>query len=269
MQNPQQYPQQTPDPSQSRQVVAVPLPTASRPYVTYILLAAIVIVFLGQLYTEQVYETDPLVAFGAIDYRSILRGEYWRLFTGMFLHGSMAHIFFNGLALWSFGQTVERFFGHVRFALIYILGGLCGSLASFIFTRGLSVGASGAIFAIIGAEMIFLYHNRQLLGRGAQRELQSLIILAVINFGIGLTTQFVRGGVIIDNWAHIGGLVAGIILAWFIAPHYHLRTDLTAAAGFRVEDSTPLAKTWLAPALFAVGLLVILIYAVSNLRVLR
>ncbi len=265
-----QNPQPNPELPQSRQVVAVPLPTASRPYVTYVLLAAIVIVFFGQLFTEQVYGTDPLLEFGAIDFRSILlRGEYWRLFTAMFLHGSPAHIFFNGLALWSFGQTVERFFGHVRFALIYFLGGLCGSIASFIFTRGVSVGASGAIFAIIGAEMIFLYHNRQLLGRGAQRELQSLVILALINFGIGFSTQFVRGAVIIDNWAHIGGLVAGIVLAWFIAPHYQLHTDLAAPVGYRVEDSTPLAKTWVTPMLFAVGLLAVLIYAVSSLKVVR
>src|SRR5258708_36948653 len=76
----------------------------------------------------------------------------------------MIHIGFNGYALWPVGRLIEIFFGHARFALIYLLGGLCGSGTSFIFSRGASLGASGAIMAIFGAEMVFLYQNRRLLG---------------------------------------------------------------------------------------------------------
>jgi rhomboid protease GluP len=268
MQNPQDNPRQ--DPDRANQVVALRLPT-SRPIMTYVLLATIVVVYAAQLITDQLnYPAQPLLEFGAINFRRILFfGEYYRLFTGMFLHANQIHIFFNGVALWSFGQSVERFFGHLRFSLIYLLGGLCGSLASLIFTRGVSVGASAAIFAIIGAEMIFLYHNRRLLGPGAQRELRSLVVVALINFGVGIYTQFAPGTFIIDNWAHIGGFVAGIILAWFISPQYQLQTDLAAPTGYRVEDSNPFTRTWMVPAIFSAALLITLIYAVSNLKPFR
>jgi rhomboid protease GluP len=150
----------------------------TRPLVTYVLLGTIIAVFVAQTVAQQESYPDPLTLAGALDFRRVLRGEYYRLVTSMFLHLGLAHIFFNGWALWSFGQTVERLFGHTRFVLIYFLGGLCGSIASFIFTRGLSVGASGAIFAIFGAEMVFLYHNRRVLGEAARQDLQSLIFLA-------------------------------------------------------------------------------------------
>jgi len=266
MQNPQQNPQQ----SAEQQVVALRLPT-SRPIITYALLAIIVLVFIAQMVTSQLnFPDQPLLRFGAIDFRRILAfGEYYRLFTSMFLHVSPVHIFFNGLALWQFGQSVERFFGHTRFALIYFLGGLCGSIASFIFTRGLSVGASAAIFAIFGAEMIFLYRNRRLLGPAAQRELRSLIILLLINLGLGFYTQFGPSEVIIDNWAHIGGFFAGVVLAWFIAPQYRLQTDLATPTGYRVEDSNPVTRSWIAPAIFGIALLVALVYAAANLKPFR
>jgi rhomboid protease GluP len=262
-----QTPTEPPEAQPREQVVALRLPT-SRPYITYALLGIIVAVFVAQLVTDQLYYPDqPLLEMGAVDFRRILlNGEYYRLFTAMFLHANMIHIFFNGVALWSFGQSVERFFGHMRFALIYFLGGLCGSLASFVFTRGISVGASTAIFAIFGAEMIFLYHNRRLLGQAAQRELRSLVFLALLNFGFGLYTQLSAGPILIDNWGHVGGFFAGIVLAWFISPQYRLRTDLTAPTGYRVEDNNPLVKTWSAPLIFGAALLAVLLYAIANLR---
>jgi rhomboid protease GluP len=270
MQNPQQNPRQNTEQDQERQVVALRLPT-SRPIITYALLAIIVTVFAAQMVTDQLnFPDQPMLRFGAINFRRILAfGEYYRLFTSMFLHANQIHIFFNGIALWQFGQSVERFFGHTRFAIIYFWGGLCGSIASFVFTRGLSVGASAAIFAIFGAEMVFLYHNRRLLGLAAQRELRSLIILLVINLGLGFYTQFGPSEVIIDNWAHIGGFFAGVVLAWFISPQYRLQTDLATPTGYRVEDGNPMTRSWLAPTIFAVALLVVLLYAAANLNPLR
>ncbi len=273
MQNSQPNPQQTRQ-SQRRQpfdhLAALGLPS-TQPTMTYALLAIIVVVFVAQMVTNQLYyPREPLLEFGAIDFRRILyAGEYYRLFTGMFLHVNQIHIFFNGVALWSFGKWVERFFGHTRFGIIYLLGGLAGSIASFILTRGLAVGASAAIFAIIGADMVFLYQNRQLLGQDAQRELRSLIILAVINFGIGIYTQFAPGAVIIDNWAHIGGFVAGIILAWFMSPRYQLQTDFARPSGYRIEDGNPFTRSWMAPAVFSVALLLTLIFAAGTLTPYR
>src|SRR5262245_4890459 len=176
-----QDPQRSPKDTREQRSVQIVLPL-SKPTVTRVLLIIIVAIFVLQLVLLQLNGEEPLTDWGAIDFQRILQGEYYRLFTAMFLHGGAAHIFFNGLALWSIGRTVESLFGSRRFSLIYFLGGLSGSIASFIFTRGVSVGASGAIFAIVGAEIVFLYNNRQLLGRRAQQELQSLVFLAAINF---------------------------------------------------------------------------------------
>jgi rhomboid protease GluP len=269
MQNPQQNQQPKSQQPSSGQLI-LRLPT-TRPLLTYVLLGIIALVFLAQMITNQlVYPSlsQPLLDFGAIDFQRILNdGEYYRLFTAMFLHISTLHVFFNGLALWAFGQSVERFFGHARFGVIYLLGGLSGSIASFIFTHGRSVGASAAIFAIFGAEMVFLYLNRQLLGRAALRELRSLIILAALNLAIGLFTVVVPGGVIIDNWAHVGGFFGGTVLAWFIAPQLRLQTDSTAPSGYRIVDGNPPAKTWTTPLIFGIALIAALVYAVMNMRV--
>ena len=269
MPNSQQNQQPESQPPVSGQLV-LRIPT-SRPLVTYVLLGSIALVFLAQMVTNQLAYprlTQPLLDFGAIDFQRILIDhEYYRLFTAMFLHVSTIHVFFNGLALWSFGQAVERFFGHARFAVIYLLGGLSGSMASFIFTHGRSVGASAAIFAIFGAEMIFLYLNRQLLGQAALRELRSLIILAALNLAVGLFTEVVPGGVIIDNWAHIGGFFGGVVLAWFVAPQLQLQPDAAAPSGFRIVDGNPPAKTWTTPLIFAVALAAVLVYAIVNMRV--
>jgi len=238
----------------------------TRPLITYVLLGTIIAVFVAQIVSQQVnYPFDPLTQAGALDFRRVLRGEYYRLFTSMFLHLGLPHIFFNGWALWSFGQTVERLFGHTRFVLIYFLGGLCGSVASFFFTRGISVGASGAIFAIFGAEMIFLYRNRRVLGEAARQDLRSLIFLAVINFAIGLYSQVSPQGPAIDNWGHIGGFCAGIVLGWFIAPQFQVQPDPAGPTGFRIQDTTPIARTWPVPLLFAGGLVAAFVYAVMNL----
>jgi rhomboid protease GluP len=258
---------QNSDANQGR-TVQIRIPT-SRPYITYGLLASIVGVFLLQLVYEQINERpNPLTPWGALDTIRIVRnGEYYRLFTSMFLHVNQIHLFFNGLALYSFGRSVEAFFGHIRFFLIYFLGGLCGSVASFILTRGTSVGASGAIFAIFGAEMIFLYANRQLLGASALSQLRSLVVLAVINFGFGIYTQLTPGALRLDNWAHVGGFFAGVVLTWFMGPQYKLRADAAVEGGIRIVDgNASINKVWRTTALFAIGLVVATVYAVANWR---
>ncbi len=264
MDNPQRN--QQPPPSGQ---VTLRIP-ASRPYATYALLGIIALVFLAQMITNQMAPTiydQPLLDFGAIDFQRILiNHEYYRLFTAMFLHAGPAQVFFNGLSLYIFGQIVERIFGHRRFLAIYFLGGLSGSIASFIFTQGNTVGASAAIFAVFGAEMVFLYQNRHWLGQAAIRELRSLVLLAALNLGVGLFTQVVPGGVSIDNWAHIGGLIGGMILAWFIGPQFQLRQDIRTPSGYRLEDNNPVTKTWLPPLIFAGALLLVMAYALINLR---
>ncbi len=253
----------------------VRVPT-SRPVLTYIILGIIIGIFILQALLWQlngnesvtVWDSrEPITAWGALSYDAILNhGEYYRLFTAMFLHLNLVHLFFNGLALYLIGRPVEAFFGTARYGLIYMLGGLCGSVASFVFTRGYSVGASGALFAIIGAEIVFLFMNRRLFGQRAVEQLRSLIIMAVLNFGLGIFTEVVPGAPGIDNWAHVGGFFAGIVLAWFMGPQYRLLSDASVPAGLRIEDSVSLQKSWMAPALFIGGLVLTMVYAIVNLR---
>jgi rhomboid protease GluP len=266
MQPPRNDPRQQQQQQQSQQSVMVRIPT-NRPVLTYVLLGIIVGIFFVQALLWQLNGKEPITAWGALDYDAVLKhGEYYRLFTAMFLHANQVHLFFNALALYLIGRPVEAFFGTARFGLIYMLGGLCGSVASFVFTRGYSVGASGALFAIIGAEIVFLYMNRRLFGQHAVEQLRSLVIMAVLNFGLGIFTEVVPGTVSIDNWAHIGGFFAGIVLAWFMGPQYHLLPDASVPAGLRIEDSISLQKSWVAPALFIGGLVLTMVYAVVNLR---
>jgi len=231
--------------------------------VTYALLAIIVGIYVVMFLIEQnldPYQVDPILLFGWLDpYHVLANGEWYRLFTAMFLHLSPAHIFFNAYALWRFGQVVEGTFGHVRFTLIYILGGLTGSLASLILGRDISAGASGAIFSIFAAEMVFIYVHRELIGERAGPALRELLLLAVLNLALGLLTTFNTSGEQIDNWAHIGGFVGGLVLSWLIAPHYVVERT---PDGARVVDSTPFRGQW--P--FAVGgaLLLLIIALVAG-----
>ena len=181
------------------------------------------------------------------------QGQVYRLLTAMFLHGGLTHLFFNGYALYVIGRNVERVYGHARFLLIYFLGGLTGSLFSLLFSQGASVGASGAIFAIFGAELVFVYRHRQLFGRAAYQQLQSMIFMLALNVFIGLTP-----GSRIDNWGHMGGFVGGLALAWLIGPLLRVNvmqgtmvTPGITTPTFELTDENPLQKRLYVPFMFA------------------
>ncbi len=222
-----------------------------RPYATYILLAINLAIFAVGFVASDVGR--QLFQFGASRaYEVLVLGEYHRLFTAMFLHASVAHIFFNMYALYIIGRQIEPVFGTSRFAIIYLLGGLAGSILSVILgnpdpLQGVpSVGASGAVFAIFGAEMIYLYRHRQLMGRRGSRQLQSLVMLLGLNLFIGIASWFGNSGIRIDNWAHMGGLVGGLILTWLIGPIFAVTLDPTDANRHIAEDTNPVeGRYWL------------------------
>lgn len=153
------------------------------------------------------------VRYGANFGPYTLSGEWWRLFTYMFLHGGAMHIFFNMWCLWDLGQLCESLYGRRTYAAIYVITGLSGGLASIAWNpRVLSVGASGAIFGLAGALIASFYLGEFSLPRAAiSGTLRSLVIFAIFNIGFG---QLVGG---IDNACHIGGLVSGLILGALIA----------------------------------------------------
>jgi rhomboid protease GluP len=185
------------------------------PVVTYVLLGITVSVFLLQLATEFIFGQDLAAAMGLKVNELIISGEFWRLFTPMFLHGSILHIGFNMYALVALGPSLESYYGHGRFLALYLLSGFAGNVISFLFSANPSLGASTAIFGLIGAEAIFLYRNRSILGAMAQRALGNVIFILVINMVMGLTPG-------IDFWGHMGGLLGGSFFAWFAGPIFRV-----------------------------------------------
>jgi len=147
---------------------------------------------------------DGLLRLGAKVNALIGLGEYWRLLTAMFLHADVMHIIFNMMALYILGKDIERFFGKKKFLVIYFISGLVGSAASYFLIDNVSVGASGAIFGLMGANL-FLYKLNPLVYKRIYGS--DLLILIGINLVIGL----VRPN--IDMAGHIGGLIAGFITA--------------------------------------------------------
>lgn len=191
-------------------MVPVAMPSLA-PYVTYTLIVITVIFYILQIASEYIMGVDILIAYGARINEAIQAGELWRFITPALLHGSIPHILFNMYALFSFGTGLERHFGHGRFFLLYLLGAYTGNVFSFLFSGGYSVGASTAIFGLLGAEAVFLFQNRQLFAGHFGRAIQNVIFIAVVNLILGLQPG-------IDNWGHVGGLLGGLMFTWFAGP---------------------------------------------------
>ncbi len=154
-----------------------------------------------------------LVAWGANFGPLTLSGDWWRLLTATFLHGGIIHIALNMWCLWSLGEMAESLYGHWTFAAVYILCGVAGSLVSLAHNPFvLSVGASGAVFGVAGALIASLkLGNFSLPQAHVKAVLSSVVSFAIYNLIFGAMS---RG---IDNAAHIGGLIAGLIVGALIA----------------------------------------------------
>jgi rhomboid protease GluP len=202
-----------PPPPPSRRVPVEP--RAEKPLVVYALMGVTIAIYLLQMLSQWFLGADYLAALGMKVNELIIRGELWRLFTPMFLHGSILHIGFNMYALYLLGPGMERYYGHTRFLGLYILAGFTGNVASFLFASSPSLGSSTAIFGLLGAQGVFVYRNRQVFGAMAQRVLMNIILIAGINLLIGLSPG-------IDNWGHVGGLIGGTLFAWYAGPLYRI-----------------------------------------------
>ncbi len=194
--------------------VTVRLPSAT-PFVTYGIMAITILVYLLQVGADLLLGVDLPLYLGAKVNELIQEGQWWRFFTPALLHGSLLHIGVNMYSLHVLGPQLEPFYGHLRFLVLYSLSVFGGVVASFAFSAAPSVGASTAIFGLVGALGMFAYLNRRLFGAQAQLLLRNLVQVAVINLIIGLSPG-------IDNWGHVGGLVGGALLAWLGGPEYKL-----------------------------------------------
>lgn len=170
----------------------------STPRVTYVLIAVNIAIFALQF----LQGVDSLaVDYGMWPIGIAMNGEWWRLFTSAFLHGSFIHIAFNMYVLFFLGPTLERILGHARFLILYILAAFGGSVASYWFSdmNTVSVGASGAIFGLMGALVVA--------GRRLKYDITQVLVLLGINVVIGFIAPSV------DWRAHLGGLVTGALVA--------------------------------------------------------
>jgi rhomboid protease GluP len=182
------------------------------PYVTYSIIGVTVFVYLLQVVSPYFFQFDlPAALFAKVN-ELIQQGQLWRLLTPALVHGSPMHIFFNMYALLSFGTGLERHYGHGRYLALYVLGAFAGNVASFLLVDAPSVGASTAIFGLIGAEGIFLYHNRKLFAGEFRSAIGNIVFITIINLAYGFSAEN------IDNAGHIGGLLGGLMFAWFAGP---------------------------------------------------
>ncbi|MBN2724060.1 MAG: rhomboid family intramembrane serine protease [Deltaproteobacteria bacterium] len=177
------------------------------PLSTVIFIALNSLVFLFQMYKGNITDLQNLFRFGA-NFRDLtLGGESWRAFTSIFLHANFIHFFFNMFVAWTFGKMAEVHYGKIGLAIIIVISGVTGSIVSSLYNAyGVSIGASGAVFGILGAvgTMLIVWKNRwhpQL----RKRLLNMLVFLLIIQIIFGFMVDMV------DNAAHFGGFAGGII----------------------------------------------------------
>ena len=184
---------------------------ANNSMVTYSLIFVTVTAFVLQMITKSLLGNDLLFYYGGKINEYIQAGQYWRLITPIFLHGSITHLLFNMYALYIIGKELERYYGHLEYSILYFLSGIGGTLFSYFLTPNPALGASGAIFGLIAADAIMMYKNKEILGPGAKSMLRRSVMIIVVNLIIGLSPG-------IDNWGHIGGMITGLVFAWFAGP---------------------------------------------------
>jgi len=227
---------------------------SSRPIVTYVLLGITITVFILQMATEQMYDVDIPAYFGIKANQLIISGQWWRLLSPMFLHGSIMHLGFNMYALFLLGPGLERFYGHGRFLLLYVLAGFAGNVMSFLMTPNPSLGSSTAIFGLLAAQAVFLLQNRRYFDQQrTSQALRNIIIVAVINFAIGLSAG-------IDNWGHLGGFLGGALFAWLAGPRMGV---VEQGFSMRMEDTRSSANVFLGAAAVLLVFGGILVVAIS------
>lgn len=169
-----------------------------------------ILVFLAVEFTGSSQNTMHMLDCGAAYTPMIVQGgEYYRLFTCMFLHFGIEHLLNNMLVLFVLGSRLERVIGKIKFLLIYLLGGVLGNIISLYLELhaqnfAVSAGASGAVFAVMGAMIYIVIRNK---GRLGDLSMRQILIMAAFSLYFG----FASTGV--DNTAHVAGMISGFLLA--------------------------------------------------------
>ncbi len=190
-----------------------------KPIITYVLMGICLVAFLAmEILGNGSNDSQTLLRFGANLDILVKSGDYYRLLTAVFLHIGILHLVCNMYALYIIGPQIESFFGKWKYLLIFIVSGISGNLLSMAFSHNIiSAGASGAIFGLLGAMLYFGYNYRSYLGNVMRSQIIPIIVLNLF-FG------FISTG--IDNFAHIGGLIGGILAAMAVGvPDKTRRSD--------------------------------------------
>lgn len=179
--------------------------------ITKVLIAICIFMYLLSIMLTENF-THSLVILGANNRGLVLAGEIYRLVACAFIHGSLMHLLVNMYSLWIIGTQVETYLGKAKFLIIYLLSAIMGSLFSIVFLENsLSVGASGAIFGLMGSLLYFGFHYRLYLSNALTNQIIPII-------GINLLLGFTMTG--IDNAAHIGGLIGGYLATMMVGVKY-------------------------------------------------
>lgn len=173
---------------------------------TNILLGLIILTYVGQIVSQ-----GKVTVWGAKVNSLIKEGQIWRLITSSFLHADIVHLLVNCYSLNSVGPAVEKLSGPKRFFAVYTASAIASSTVSYYLCKAPAVGASGAIFGLVGSFAVFVLRHKNLI-RGGQQSLFQIARVIAINMVLGLMS---RG---IDNWGHMGGLIGGVSLSWLLGP---------------------------------------------------
>ena len=179
--------------------------------VTIALVIANVLIFVVQSLKGDIADSNYMIACGADYWPLTLSGEYWRLFTSMFMHFSLQHLASNMISLIAMGMIVERALGHGKYLLTYLVSGLAAGLVSCFYhravqTAAVSAGASGAVFGLTGAIAALAIFDRAGQYGIDKRRVPMAVLLSVL---VGIESS-------VDTAAHIGGLAAGFLISFLI-----------------------------------------------------
>lgn len=203
--------------------------------ITYTLIVLNVIIYIVSAFSSQSLinmNVEVLVDMGALyGPYVVLKSEWWRLFTAMFLHGGMTHLLMNMFSLYLIGRGAERYFSTMAYLGIYLFSGLLGGLASLYMHQGsVGVGASGAIFGVFGALAGFFLAHREQIASHTKSFMKDFAVIIGINLVIGFSIES------IDVSAHVGGLVVGFIGGYMVSKnsawlwHYSIAMTLCMVA---------------------------------------
>lgn len=201
---------------------------------TNLLVAVNIAVFLfdiaSPIRSSDIENLSLPLAFGAKINKLIIVGEWWRLLTPMFLHSGFLHVALGCWVLLTFGPQVCRGYGPFTFLLIYVLGGICGNLTSFIHTPELTVCGTGPVFAIIGAWLVYKTQNKQVITRELSESMfWKAVVATALSFFL---SSFGR----IDDWAHLGAAFSGIIFGYLTCPTLQLLDNALASKDSRKQE---------------------------------